>query len=251
VITSQQKTKYTMHMVILVAVHVFCFWYLPITGNIKLYNSPLCDEHAEQFYGCKNFQKNGYLKVFYGILCVYLLLSALQIRRGLPIHKKPSSILAHDGPLGLIGAQIFNAIPFAVEIRCLLDFTFSKTALDIFQFWQLWMYHWEMYTAKNGNWSYVVKVLGSPTLKLDKCIFGVLFTGVILSLLVGPLWFFSEVGGFIAPNPVQQAQISFAFVVSKTLSQEDFDGSTSASGSGESSQLNNLSLGLLEEWDDS
>jgi piezo-type mechanosensitive ion channel component 1/2 len=30
---------------------------------------------------------------------------------------------------------VYQAIPFAVELRCLLDFTFSKTSLDIFQFW--------------------------------------------------------------------------------------------------------------------
>ena len=33
---------------------------------------------------------------------------------------------------GMIGAQVFMAIPFAIEVRCLLDFTFSKTALDVF-----------------------------------------------------------------------------------------------------------------------
>jgi hypothetical protein len=72
-----------------------------------LYNSPLCDESSGKYYGCKNFKMNGYLQVFYGILCVYLLLSALQIRHGLPTHKVPSSIMAGEGPLGLIKAQIF------------------------------------------------------------------------------------------------------------------------------------------------
>jgi len=221
VITSQQKTKYVMHLAILVAVHVFCFWYLPITGNVKLYNSPLCDEQQGEFYGCKNFKQNPYLKVFYFILCVYLFLSALQIRDGLPIHKKPSSILQYDdNPLALIGAQVYQALPFIVEIRCLLDFTFSKTSLDIFQFWQLWMYHFELYAAKNGNISYTYKVLGSPTTKLDKCIFGVLFTTVFLLLLVGPLWFFSDVGGFVQPNPVKKADIALAFIISKSLSKD-------------------------------
>jgi len=84
------------------------------------------------------------------------------------------------------------------------------------------MYHWEMYTAKWGNDAYTWKVLGSPTIKIDKCVFGVIFTGVFLTLLVGPLWFFSEVGGFIAPNPVKKAYISFAFVITKNLTQEAF-----------------------------
>ena len=54
-ITSQQKTKYVMHMLLLVFVHLFCFWYLPITGNMQLYNTPICDKDQEKYYGCKNF----------------------------------------------------------------------------------------------------------------------------------------------------------------------------------------------------
>lgn len=30
IITRQQKIKFVMHMLILVVVHVFCFWFLPI-----------------------------------------------------------------------------------------------------------------------------------------------------------------------------------------------------------------------------
>jgi len=37
---------------------------------------------------------------------------------------------------------------------------------------------------------------------MDKCIFGVLFTGIFLALLIGPLYFFSDIGGFVTYNPV-------------------------------------------------
>jgi len=46
---------------------------------------------------------------------------------------------------------------------------------------------------------------------------------------VGPLWFFSDAGGFVAPNPVQSAFISFAFVITKDLTNlinEDINSST-------------------------
>ena len=104
-ITTQQKTKYIMHIIILVAAHFTCFWYLPITGNVKLYGSPSCDQSMLETYGCKNFQQNGYLKFFYFILCMYLWLSALQIRHGFPMFKKASLILSvNHNPLALIGA---------------------------------------------------------------------------------------------------------------------------------------------------
>lgn len=37
------------------------------------------------------------------------------------------------------------AIPFAVELRCLIDFVFTKTSLDIFWIWQLFNYQMELY----------------------------------------------------------------------------------------------------------
>jgi hypothetical protein len=37
---------------------------------------------------------------------------------------------------------------------------------------------------------------------MDKCIFGVLISSIILGALIGPIFFFSDYGGFIAPNPV-------------------------------------------------
>jgi hypothetical protein len=64
------------------------------------------------------------------------MLSSLQLKYGFTIMKKASSVLQYnDNALALIGAQVFMGIPFATEIRCLLDFTFAKTSLDIFQFW--------------------------------------------------------------------------------------------------------------------
>lgn len=120
-------------MVILVMVHIFVFWFIPITGNYKLYGRAVCDKEGQQYYGCKNFHRNPFLIGFYTICCLYLFFSALQIRYGFSIHKKPSSVLQFvDNPLGQIGSQVYSALPFMVEIRALLDFTFSKTSLDIF-----------------------------------------------------------------------------------------------------------------------
>lgn len=32
-ITAQQKTKFIIHWVVLIGVHVYCFWFIPIKGN--------------------------------------------------------------------------------------------------------------------------------------------------------------------------------------------------------------------------
>lgn len=225
-ITRQQKTKFFLHWVLLLFVHCFVFWWIPVTGNYILYGSAFCDaSQAKKYpYGCRNFHDSTYLVIFYALCCVYFMLSSLQIRHGFPIMKKASSILQYnEDALALLGAQVYAAIPFAIEIRCLLDFTFSKTSLDIFQFWQLFQYHLELYLAKNGNYSYVVKPLGSATGLLDKLIFGWLISSLLLLLLFGPIFFFSEFGAFIQENPVKQASLELSFVVNKTLSEYDLE----------------------------
>lgn len=217
IITTQQKLKYIMHIFLLIAIHIFCFWYIPIHGNIKLYGSAQCNLEQEKYYGCKNFSRNKILKHFYIITCGYMMLSSLQLRMGFPIYKIASSILANSTDLGQIYCQIFNAIPLAVETRGLLDFTFSKTSLDIFQFWQLWQYHYDFFNARKGNRFYSNKILGSPMRPIDKCIWGVLLTMVVVILLVGPLWFFSDIGGFVAPNPVEAANFEISVIIEKVL----------------------------------
>lgn len=133
--TPQQKTKFFLHWTLLIFVHCFVFWWIPVTGNYILYGSAFCDaDQVKKYpYGCRNFHDSTYLMIFYALCCLYFMLSSLQIRRGFPIMKKASSILQYnEDALALLGAQVYAAIPFVIEIRCLHDFTFSKTSLDIF-----------------------------------------------------------------------------------------------------------------------
>lgn len=108
-------------------------------------------------------------------------------------------------------------LPFIVEIRCLLDWVFSKTSLDIFQFWQLFNYHVEMFLSWTGNKYYTIKALGIPIECLDKCIFGVLIASVILFLLIGPFYLFSTISPYVDYNPISQAYINMNFQVNKTI----------------------------------
>lgn len=132
-ITTQQKMKFVLHWVILIAGHLYIFWAVPIYGNTMLYDQPHCNMEKIDVYGCKNFHNNSNLRIIYALLCVYLTLSALQLSYGFPTMKKPSSVLQYDDDLAKLGADIYaTMIPFAVELRCLIDFTFTKTSLDMF-----------------------------------------------------------------------------------------------------------------------
>lgn len=79
----------------------------------------------------------------------------------------------------------------------------------------------DFFTMKNGNVFYIRKVLGSETWWVDKLIFGYLFGGILLTLMVGPFIFFSDIGGFIQPNPVSTGDISIDFVINKRESEQE------------------------------
>ena len=100
-------------------------WYCTI--NLTATTSEL-----KEYYGCKNFHNNPALKGLYLFLCMYMCLSAIQLSYGFPIMRKPSSVLNYDNDLAKIGSDVFAMIPFLVELRCLIDFTFHKTSLDMF-----------------------------------------------------------------------------------------------------------------------
>lgn len=127
-----------------------------------------------------------------------------------------------ENPVPLILLNVYMAIPFLIELRCLLDFTFSKTSLDIFQFWQLFQYHTDFYMAKNNNVYYDEKEQGYENVFVDKLPAYLIGIG-LLALVVGPLVFFSTVGGFVAPNPVTSGQLTLSFMIKKSLTNADLD----------------------------
>jgi len=74
-----------------------------------------------------------------------------------------------------------------------------------------------------GNIYYVTKVLGSRTAVMDKFIFGVIFMIFYLGLLISPILFFSDYGGFITINPVKEADIKVSFLLQQKISEHELD----------------------------
>jgi hypothetical protein len=72
---------------VLIGSHLLIFWYFPLNANYALYENPVCDPKTSKNYGCKSFEANGYLRIFYILYCIYLYYSAMQISSGLPIYR--------------------------------------------------------------------------------------------------------------------------------------------------------------------
>lgn len=98
--------------------------------------------------------------------------------------------------------QVFINFPLAVEMRCLLDFTFTKTAIDLWQTCELFQYNSDFFIAKTSTLSYNRKVLGAEVSKFSKICFGYICTTIMLSFILGPFLMFSTIGGMTLYNPV-------------------------------------------------
>lgn len=70
---------------------------------------------------------------------------------------------------------------------------------------------------------YVEKEIGVKTELFDKCTMGWLILMVILALVIGPMIIFSGLSGFVAPNPVMDAQFHLNFIIDKTLDYEELN----------------------------
>ena len=76
-------------------------------------------------YPCKNFHDNFYLRIFYGLYLLYLWASANQIRDGFPLKVTASTLLKYYNKFGKIPISMAMAMPFLIEIRCLIDYLFT------------------------------------------------------------------------------------------------------------------------------
>jgi hypothetical protein len=74
-----------------------------------------------------------------------------------------------------------------------------------------------MFIGWTGNRYYTVKVLGSPTECLDKFIFGVLISSVLLFLLMGPFYLFSTWSPLVGFNPIVEGTFNLNLQINKTL----------------------------------
>jgi len=107
---------------------------------------------------------------------------------------------------------LWTMIPFVMEIKVLLDWTFSKTSLDIYQWFKFVNLHYEIYIFRCGNYEYTKRKPGQVVDALDKALCGGFFLVLIFALLVGPLYLFSDLGTSL--NPVINADMDFKLRIS-------------------------------------
>ncbi|KAH9127267.1 hypothetical protein AeMF1_002400 [Aphanomyces euteiches] len=116
-VCSSLRIKVALHFTVLIGVHLGLWLMLPLSS--KSY-----------------FQSRVGLQGFYVLHCIYLWISSYQIKFGYQVfrsnHHNKKSVEEQSWTHELYGKgfKVFMALPFAFEIRCLLDWMCSKTALN-------------------------------------------------------------------------------------------------------------------------
>ena len=179
--------KYILHIFSTFVCHTFVFIYFPMQGNFNLVNTIYCIEGES----CNDFSYNGYTVFFYLLYLVYLYLSSKQIRLGYFDIKRKSLFKRNTTVTNTI-SKIFNAIPFLPNIRNTVDWTFTSTCLDLFQwnkFESIYDTIFDTYCDSEGNDE---EKIGQKVGKKKKIIMGGLLSFALIFILVIPLVLFSS-----------------------------------------------------------
>ena len=197
--------KYIIHMIIVIFGHIFIFFYLPMYGNYKINNLVYCSEEAKE---CNDFIQNPSLPIFYLIYLVYFFTSGLQVKYGFYDMKKKSVLKRKSNSLyGGIYAGYKN-IPFLYEIKLGIDWTFTSTCLDLFQWNKFESVYDIVYTTNCAMTGINNKPVGHPVKKGSKISMGGVLTFVLILLLVGPLLLFSTLNPTNELNNLTNADLT-------------------------------------------
>ena len=200
------------------------FWYYPINGNVALQGHKWCDQEASGV-GCNDFQSNWALIIAYLLYLVYFFYSAIQIRTGHPEIRDVNSLTKKDSNINKWIFQGYLAIPFLWELRTITDWTFTKTALDLFQWFKFEDIYNTLFITKVTTKSYRAHKLGAPRALIFKVIQGGCMLLGLLLLIVAPMIIFSGLNPIAEKNNVTGAEIAFRLELNGTNSYTLFSNS--------------------------
>lgn len=178
---------------------------------VHLFVFVLCPQESS-----KNFAENSYLNFFYAIQVAYFLVSGVQIRYGFTEFNETHHFLTkRASPVRSFLFMIYRAMPFLYELRILLDWMCTHTALDLIETLKLEDIHAQLFTVKCRLFWKSMKERGAGQPWYMKFLSGTLLFLALLGLLLLPLIWFSSANPAAIANAVEQVSISITVVLSR------------------------------------
>jgi len=208
--------KYYLQLALLIIVHILVFWYFPIAANMGLMSTPFCQFGDSVGSECNEVFMNWTLVVFYLLYCGYFFFSALQIRYGLPELRKGN--FSMNGYTGINKGMFmgFMSAPFVFELKIIADWTFTRTALDLFQWIKFESIYGDLFVAKCSNKPIMAHPLGKKVPAFMKMVMGCGGLIALIVIIAGPLLLFSALNPLANPNPVLGASLTLNIITNLT-----------------------------------
>ena len=195
--------KYITQIVAFILIHYFIYFYLPQTtySNQQALNQVI-----------NRISENPYTMVFYILYLCYFLLSSLQIKHGMTDIKKVSSLMKSTNLFNSIVYKCYIQIPFLFELKNFIDWTFTKTALDLWKWLKLEEIISLLYLNKTYADTEMAKRVGKKTPIYMKVLMGSTTFFIILIIIFGPLILFSYLNPLSLVNKV--TGVNFKLILS-------------------------------------
>ena len=198
--------KYLLHIFIVLSGHFFIFYYAPMEGNFNLNDEIFCPLDDGNDNECNNFEDNPTLICFYILYLFYFTFSGMQIKYGFCDIKKKSLLKSGYSSFRKNINTIFKSLPFLYEINLAIDWAFTPTSLDLFQWNQFENVYDTVYTTycnmKGYNSSKVGEKIG-----FIKVIIGGLLSFLLIIIILLPILLFSSLNPLNELNNIYGADI--------------------------------------------
>ena len=196
--------KYLLQLIVVIFSHIFIFFFMPMWGNKNLNNNIYCGVNDEE---CNDFLKNNSIIIFYLIYIIYLVASGLQIKYGFYDIKRKSVLKSKNNSLSGGIYNGFKNVPFLYEIKLGIDWTFTSTCLDLFQWNKFESVYDILYTTNCSMTGINSKLVGQEVGKIYKIGMGGILSFGLIIVLIFPLILFSTLNPMNKLNNLTSADL--------------------------------------------
>eukprot|EP00818_Percolomonas_sp_WS_P004631 CAMPEP_0117435806 /NCGR_PEP_ID=MMETSP0759-20121206/675_1 /TAXON_ID=63605 /ORGANISM="Percolomonas cosmopolitus, Strain WS" /LENGTH=2580 /DNA_ID=CAMNT_0005227373 /DNA_START=333 /DNA_END=8074 /DNA_ORIENTATION=+ len=139
---------------------------------------------------------------------VYLLISCFQIQSGYPAYTY-KEFLMKDGLIYYLAFTVYRAIPFLFEMKTLIDWTFTPTTFNYYNWMKLEDIRATLFVRKyiNSSKRSSGRQTGETTSLITKLFAGFLLFVLLSLILFFPLFFFSNVNPALQYNWVNEVEL--------------------------------------------
>ena len=203
--------KYITQIIMVFFIHIFIYFYLPNTtySNQQTLNQKI-----------NRISENYYTLIFYIFYLFYFLFSGLQIKYGMTDIKKVSSLMKASNMIYSMTYKCYIQIPFLFELKNFIDWTFTKTSLDLWKWLKLEEIISLLFINKCQAKAEMGHKVGMKTPVYMKILMGSTTFFAVIVIIFGPLILFSYLNPLSLVNKVTGVNFKLILSIPTDYSQK-------------------------------